>query len=130
MEFNPINTQEEFDARVTELYGDVAGLQGTIDTHAKTIAARDKTIADLQSKVKGYETSALKARIAKEKGIPAEMADRLSGETEKDIKADAEAMAGILKTIKGPAPLADPEPKVTDAKTAALKKMLHDMKGE
>lgn len=130
MEFNPINTQEDFDARVTELYGDVAGLKGTISTHEATIAARDKTIGELQAKVKGYETSVLKARIAKEKGIPAEMADRLSGETEKDIKADADAMAGILKSIKGSAPLADPERKAPDAKTAALKKMLHNMKGE
>ena len=30
MDFNPINTQEEFDARVAEVYGDVAGLQGQI----------------------------------------------------------------------------------------------------
>ena len=45
MEFTPINTQEEFDARVREVHGDVAGLQGQIetltgerDTHAATIA--------------------------------------------------------------------------------------------
>lgn len=130
MEFNPINTQEEFDACVTELYGDVSGLQGEINTHKATIAERDQTISGLQAKVKGYETSALKQRIAREKGIPPEMADRLSGETEKDIKADADAVAGILKAIKGPAPLHEPEPPVPDAKTAALKKMLHDMKGE
>lgn len=130
MDFTPINTQEDFDTRVAELYGDVAGLQGTISTHEATIAARNKTIGELQAKVKGYETSALKARIAREKNIPAEMADRLTGETEKDIRADADAMAGILKAVKGTAPLADPEPKTPDAKTAALKKMLHNMKGE
>lgn len=130
MEFNPINTQEEFDARVSELYGDVSGLQQQVTTLTGERDAHARTITELQTKVKGYETSALKARIAKEKGIPAEMADRLSGETEKDIKADADAMAGILKSIKGPAPLADSEPKNVDEKTAALKKMLHNMKGE
>lgn len=130
MEFTPINTQEEFDARVTELYGDVAGLRqqvtdltGERDTHANTIA-------ELQKQVKGYETSALRQRIAREKGLPPEMADRLSGETEKDIKADAEAVAGILKAIKGPAPLFNPELKDPDANTVSMTNVLHELRGE
>ena len=91
-------TQEEFDARVAELYGDVNDLQGQITTHTQTIA-------QLQGQIKGYETAALKQRIAQEKGIPVEMAARLSGETEKDIRTDADAMAAMIRTIKGPAPL-------------------------
>ena len=37
MEFTPINTQEEFDTRVAELYGDVNDLQGKITAHTQTI---------------------------------------------------------------------------------------------
>ena len=96
MEFTPINTQEEFDTRVAELYGDVNDLQGKITAHTQTIE-------QLQGQIKGYETAALKQRIAQEKGIPAEMAARLSGETEKDIRTDADAMAAMIRTIKGPA---------------------------
>ena len=77
MEFTPINTQEEFDTRVAELYGDVNDLQGKITAHTKTIE-------QLQGQIKGYETAALKQRIAQEKGIPAEMAARLSGEGHPD----------------------------------------------
>lgn len=130
MEFTPINTQEEFDARVTELYGDVNDLQGKINTHTQTIADRDKTIAELQGQIKGYETNALKRRIAGEKGIPAEMAARLSGETEKDIRADADAVAAMIRTLKGPAPLHDPMPKDPDPKNASLTNMLHELRGE
>lgn len=137
MEFTPINTQEEFDSRVTELYGDVTGLQqrvadltgnvttltGERDTHAATIA-------DLQKQIKGYQTADLKRRIAMEKGIPIQMADRLTGETEKDIRADADTFAQFVKASKPKEPHKSSESESANAKTAALKKMLNDMKGE
>ena len=128
MEFTPINTQEEFDAAVAERYGDVAGLQQQVTTLTGERDAHAATIAELQGKVKGYETSALNQKIARQAGIPMEMADRLTGETEKDIKADAEAIKGILNAVKGPAPLHDPEPK--GGKDANLSNMLHELRGE
>lgn len=130
MEFTPINTQEEFDARVTELYGDVSALQQQVNTLTGERDAHAATITELQSKVKGYETSALKARIAREKGLPAEMADRLSGETEKDIKADADAMAGILMSFHGTDPLAQTEPKLPDEGSVNMINTLRELRGE
>lgn len=130
MDFKPINTEEEFKAAVKEKYGDVEDLQGKITTHEGTIAARDKTIAELQGKVKGYETTALKQKIAKEKGIPLDMASRLSGEDEKSLRADADTMAAGLKAYKGPAPLADHQQPAEDGKRAGLRNLLRGMKGE
>lgn len=130
MDFTPINTQEEFDNRVRELYGDVADLQGQITTLTGERDTGAKTIADLQARVKGYEVSSMKQRIAQLKGIPAEMAERLTGETEKDIQKDADAMAAMLKKVKGPAPAFEPEKKDPDAKTAALMNTLHELRGE
>lgn len=130
MEFEPINTPEEFDNRVRELYGDVNDLQGKITTLTGQRDTDAKTIAALQSQVKGFETSALKQRIARQKGIPAEMADRLSGETEKDLLADADAVAAMLKAVKGPAPLHDPDKNDPDAKNAHLTNLLHELRGE
>lgn len=130
MEFEPINTQEEFDNRVRELYGDVTDLQGQITTLTGQRDTDAKTIADLQSQVKGYQTTALKQRVARQKGIPAEMADRLSGETEKDLLADADVVAAMLKAVKGPAPLFDPDKKDPDAKNAHLTNLLHELRGE
>lgn len=122
MDFTPINTQEEFDARVAEVYGDVKDLQGQITT---LTGERDT----LQAKVKGFETGALRQRIAREKGIPAELADRITGETEADIRADADAVARMVKSIKGPAPMFDPEPKNNNTQDEALRQMLHEMEG-
>ena len=65
---------------------------------------------------------------AREKGIPAEMADRLSGETEEDIRKDADTMAGLINTIKGPAPLFDGEKKVSEM-DAALNQMVQALEG-
>lgn len=129
-EFNPINTQEEFDAAVRERYGDVENLQSQINTLTGERDGHATTIANLQKEINGYKTAELKQRIAKEKGIPMDMASRLTGETEKDLRADADTMAGALRAYKGPAPLADHQPKDDDVKTAAMKKMLHNMKGE
>ena len=119
----PINNQEEFDAAVAEVHGDIAALKGQVTT---LTTERDA----LQGKVKGYETDALKRKIAQEKGIPMDMASRLSGDDEKALKADADNMAAMLRAFKGPAPLADPMLKDPDPKTADMESMLRDLRGE
>lgn len=123
MEFTPINTQEEFDARVTEIYGDVKDLQGQIST---LTGERDT----LQGKVKGYETEELKRKIAMEKKIPLDMALRLYGDDEKSIRADADTLAGALRAYKGPAPMAEPNQPTESTTRARLRRMLGNMKGE
>lgn len=86
--------------------------------------------AEKEKKIKGYETESLKVRAALAAGIPYELASKLSGEDEESIKKDAEIMAGYLKSGRGTAPLADPEPPAEDAKKTAMKKMLAGLKGE
>lgn len=129
MEFIPINTQEEFDTRVQEVYGDVKDLQGQISTLTGERDTHAGTIAELQKQVKQYQTNEMKQRIARQKGIPAEMASRLTGETEQEIAADAAAMAAIFKKAKGPAPLFQQEPS-GEPKSAALSEMLSELRGE
>ena len=97
-------------------------LTGERDGHATTIE-------ELRQQIKGYEASALRQKIAREKGLPSEMADRLTGETEAEIKADADTMAGILRTVKGTAPLYNPEPAVDNNKMS-MTNMLHELRGE
>lgn len=130
MAFTPINTEEEFKAAVAAQYGDVEDLKGKIKNHEATIAERDKTISKLQGTVKGYETTALKQKIAKEKGIPMDMASRLTGDDEKALRADADAMAAGLRAYKGPAPLAEPGPAEEKGNRAGLRSLLRGMRGE
>ncbi len=128
-EFNPINTQEEFDAAVTARYGDVAGLQGQIDALTGERDSLKTANENLTGEIKGYKVAALKSRIAREKGIPQEMEGRLSGETEAEIQADADALAKSIKAVKGPAPMFQPGNE-TGGKRTDLTNILHELRGE
>ena len=133
-EFKPINTQEEFDAAIKERlerergkFADYESLKtqvGTLTTERDTAVQQ---LNDANTKIKTYETNSVKMRIAQEKGIPAEMALRLTGETEEDIAKDADSMAQIFKATKGTAPLFDNSTGVGDNNDAALKQMLQNL---
>ena len=126
-EFNTINTQEEFDAAVERQYGNVKDLQGQITTLTGERDAHATTIAGLQKELDGYKTAELKSRIAKEEGIPLDMAGRLSGADEKALRADAKALAGHLRSYKGAAPMADPEPAAEKGSKAAARRLLRNL---
>jgi len=64
----------------------------------------DSTVSELTKRAEVAETSLLKTKIAHENKIPLELADRLVGSTEQEIKADAENLSGILKPQGNGAP--------------------------
>ena len=133
---NPITTQEQLDAVIGERlkreregiakkYGDYTDLQTKVADYEKQLAANakamkeasekatgyEKQLAERDAKIKSYETSSVKMRIAHEIGIPYELADRLSGEDENAIRKDAESVAKFLtKQTPPPAKSNDPAP--------------------
>lgn len=135
-EFTPIKTQAEFDAAIAERLSrqekslaakyegmmpaaEVAALkQGyektiqdlteKLQKAGETADGSAKQIGDLQAKVRAYETDSAKTRIALELGLPWQMAGRLSGNTEEEIRKDAEALRGFMSSGKPVAPLANP----------------------
>lgn len=72
---------------------------------------------------------AVESKVARELGIPEGMAGRLSGETEEEIRKDAEGMAPFFSKTTPAAPLADPET-TTKTKSENLRSMLQDLRGE
>ena len=129
-EFKAIETQEDFDAAIKarldrntktvtdEVKKSYEGyispdeakkLTEQVEALTKQLTEKDTSIADLTAKNKAYETASVKARIAHEKGLPFELADRLSGETEEDIAADAESLAQFVSAGRNPAPLYEPQ---------------------
>lgn len=83
-------------------------LNETVKNLEKTLASKDEkykefetNISELNGKVKTFETKELKLRIAHENQIPFELAERLSGVTEEEIKADAEKLSSFVakKTV-------------------------------
>ena len=147
-EFKPIETQEAFDNAIKarldrntesvkkqfegfispdDFKTKTADLNGKITDLTGKLAEKDTTIADLTAKNKAYETSSVKMRIAHENGIPYELANKLSGDTEEDIKKDAETLAKFIGK-KQPAPLGSTEHDHADSKNAAYKSLLASLK--
>lgn len=87
--------------------------------------------AEKDEKIRGYETSSVKMRIAHETGLPYEMAARLSGEDEKSIRADAEALLKVMGSQRQQTPpMKQEHTKGTDQSMAGLRALAKSMKGE
>lgn len=122
-EFTPITTQEAFDAAVADRLAPYADYND-LKTQNETLTGQ---VAELNTRVKTYETDALKTRIAHEVGIPFELASRLTGSTEAELRKDAQGFAKLLKPKEKPAPLrGDPDPS-GGSKRDALRAFTNDL---
>lgn len=151
-DFKPITTQEEFDAaikerlsrekakysdydqlksRVTELETENVGLKSTIEGNNQSKADADKQLEELQNQIAGYETASLRTRIALQYGLPYDLADRLQGTDEASFKADAERLAGYMKSKESIPPLKTNEPNLGDDKNSGWLELARELgKGE
>lgn len=132
MEFTPINTQAEFDAAVQpRIDAAVADTEKRFEgwVSPEDAAKLTKERDDLSAQNKAYAVSAMKMKAANEKGIPLELAEKLSGETEEDINKDAESFAKYFSVQKcKPTPRYSGESGAVDANTAAQLEMLRELK--
>ena len=115
------NTLTEKENRITELGKELEQAKNAGSTN-------DKTIKELQEKVQKYESDSVKTRIAQEFGLDASLANRLTGETEEDIRKDAEALKSIVGSTSVQRINFSPESTAKEEENAALKNMLQAMK--
>ena len=150
-DFTPIETQEQFDARVkdriaraeraaaekysdydtikgqnTDLTNQIAQLTEQIKKQTETSNGNKTVVDDLTAKVQAYETASVKTKIALELGLPYQMADRLTGDNEDAIRKDAENMIALIGKNKQAPPLGDPEPVVKNSDPVAAAKAEFD----
>ena len=146
-EFKPIETQEALDAIIKdrierakksaadEVAKKYEGYLSPDDVkkHIDQIAAltakiseSETKIADLTAKNSAYEISSVKMKVAHETGLPYELADRLSGTTEEEIRKDADALS---KFAMHPQATPDFSPEAPPAATAdaAYLALAHDL---
>ena len=118
-EFKVIETQEAFDAaiksrlerntrtvteEVTKKFegyvspDEAKKTAERIEALTKEIEAGKATIADLTAKNSAYEISSVKMKIAQGLGIPVELAERLNGTTEEELKKAQEKIAELEKS--------------------------------
>lgn len=88
--------------QITDLNGTIKGLNDKIKNH-------DQEIADRDSKIKAYETSSVKMRVAREKGLPYEAVEFITGEDEDSIGKSADTLKGLFKDAGGTPPAPNPE---------------------
>lgn len=113
-EFKPIETQEALDAIIKDRIerakksaadetakkyegylspDDVKKHTDQITALTDKLKESETKIADLTAKNSAYEIASVKTKIAHEVGLPYELADRLSGTTEEEIRKDADALS-------------------------------------
>jgi hypothetical protein len=99
-------------------------LNSALEESKQKVAGYDSQIAERDAKITAYEVSIMKSNIAATYGLAPELAIRLSGNTEEEIKADAEKLALIVGKSHKVAPLADAtNTNVDDGVMSAFKKL-------
>ena len=145
-DFTPIETQEQLNAiigerisraeqKAEEKYADYDDLkkqnvefQQQLQAQTEKIKGHKAEIDSLNAKVQSYESSSLKTRIALETGLPYKMAERLTGDSEEAIRADAEMMLNLMGSKKEVAPVASNEPVITkDSKDNAWRELARNI---
>ena len=136
-EFKVISTQEElnkviqdrlarqkenYEKRLAELEAkanETEALTAKLEDQAKAIESfkaaavdSDSKLADLHEKISNYELKDLKRRVALANGLSYALADRLVGDTEEALTADAQSLLTFVNATAPLAPLKDNEPKL------------------
>lgn len=148
MAFEPIETQEQLDEvikgrleREREKYKDYLSPEAVKEKYEGFMSAEDaakkyegyispEDAKKKDDKIAAYERASVKTKVAKEYNIPESLVSRLVGETEEELKKDAEQLAADLKLTKKAPPRVDHEGSDEDGDRAELKKMLKGLKGE
>lgn len=156
-DFTPIETQEDFDKAIqkrlaqkdrelAEQYKDylspdkanalkdeyekkLADINESLTKANETIKSHDQIVSELTTRATKAEADLLKSRIAHESGVPFELAGRLVGSNEEELKADAQQFASFLAPRQAP-PLSTGETGSGNNANAGLAKMLKDINAQ
>lgn len=144
MNFEDIKTQEDFDnaiqsavAEATANYSDYNELKETLsamtteNSEFKTqvesltdqLTEKDNLLSSTGSELEKLKIGRKKELIAKDFGLPLEIASRINGSTDEEMQEDAKELAKLFKTK---APTADVE-KPIDTKKAGLSNLLSQL---
>lgn len=122
---------DDFKAKAEKYDTDIAALNETITGLRSEKENSTAKISELEGKIREYETASVKTRIARECGLPAELADRLSGNDEAAMRTDAEALVKLIRAQSGPAPMYRQSGEGgNDSKDAALKDLLSKVRNQ
>lgn len=156
MSFSPIETQEAFDAAISERIGrltakhadelhnvqtaldaanaELTALRAECEKHVKTISdfsGIEEKNAALTAEISSLRNAAVRRDVAEKYNLPKELAERLVGEDEASLAADAERLANFLNTstvTRMPLASEDVTPAAEKDNRAAYLEMLAQLK--
>lgn len=117
---------EDLKLKAAEYDSQVAKLSETNKELEEKVLASTTLIDDLNKKVNKYEMDSVKTKVCLEMGLPYEIANRLNGTNEDEIRSDAENMKGLFSNYRV-APTASAEPQLVDAKTRTKEDSLREL---
>lgn len=118
---------ETIKAQLTEKEDRITELGNQLEQAKTAGSTNDQAIKELQAKVHKYESDSVKTRIAQEFGLDSNLANRLTGETEEEIRQDAQTLKDIVGTRMRRVEFRSEQPGEDDTREA-LRKMLQTMK--
>lgn len=119
---------DDLKAKVSDYEKQIGDLSRSLDDASKQISGFEAERDELNSRISAYETSSVKMRIARETGIPYELADRLSGDSEEAIREDAKNFSQYVSRTNSAPPLKDTE--TTGGQSTVYTQLLSGLKGE
>lgn len=111
----------QLEAKNTEYESTIANIKSQIQALNDELATKKQEIDEKDKTLRNYAAQAVKVRIANELGLPYELAQRLSGETEEEIRKDADTIRSMLGKIAPAQPLRQTESQPTNPIDDALK---------
>jgi len=120
--FDGYLSPDEFKAKTSELEKQLNDATVALDGINKKAAGYEKDIAEKESRIKQFEVSALKHRIAHDSGLSFDAVDFIQGEDEESIKDSAEKLKS-LTSKSHTVPEFRNEPDVSNNSNASIKKL-------
>lgn len=117
---------DEVNARTSELEKQFNDATAALDGINKKVAGYEKDIAEKDSKIKSYEISAMKHRIAHENGLSFDAVDFIQGDDEESIKASADKFKSLMGKQHS-APEFRNEPDVSNSGNTSIKKLAQSL---
>lgn len=117
---------DEVSAKTTELEKQLNDANIALDGISKKVASHEKDIAEKDSKIKGYEISAMKHKIAHENGLSFDAVDFIQGEDEESIRASADKFKSLMGKTHS-TPEFSNEPDVSNSSNTSIKKLAQSL---
>lgn len=117
---------DELKAQIATLEADNTAFQATIEESKSW----EQEKAGYEKQISDYKTAQLKQSIALKAGLPLDLADRLTGDDEESLKADAERLSGFIKPKTPTPPLKNVEPDLGEGKDGAYKTLIQNLNTE